>query len=315
MSSLKIITEEMARTAVTPSDAFKAVRAVFRATASGNARSFPVTREKLVEQSALFGFKSGIDFENQLLGLKAGGYWSENASNGHDNHQSSVLLFEPSTGRLKAVVSGNYLTSVRTAAAAANSIDNLAKPDARTLSIVGAGKQAEPHIRAALDVRDFQSIVISNRTKSRAEHLAKRLSDLKQEVMVSEIKDSVCSADVLITIASSHAPLVEKAWVKPGTHVAAMGTDTIGKMELSPDLVVHARIFTDDVAQSVQLGEAQHAVKAGAVSEKDVTLLGAVLNGDAKGRQSLDDVTLYDGTGIGLQDLAVADLALKSAHL
>ena len=277
--------------------------------------SFPVTREKLDEQSALFGFKSGFDFDNQLLGLKAGGYWSKNAGNGLDNHQSSVLLFEPGTGQLKAVVSGNYLTSVRTAAAAANSIDVLARPDARTLSIVGAGKQAEPHIRAALSVRDFRSIVISNRTKSRAEDLAKRISDLEQDITVSDIKDCSASADVLITIASSHAALVETTWVKPGTHIAAMGTDTIGKMELSPGLVARARIFTDDIAQSVQLGEAQHAVKAGAIDENDITLLGAVLNEDAKGRQSPEDVTLYDGTGIGLQDLAVADLALKSADL
>ncbi|MEV8469068.1 ornithine cyclodeaminase family protein, partial [Fluviibacterium sp. DFM31] len=103
--------------------------------------------------------------------------------------------------------------------------------------------------------------------------------------------------------------------VSPGTHVACMGTDTKGKQEVDPQLLVKADVFTDEVAQSISIGEAQHAVSQGLIAEADVAQLGAVINGTNPGRVSDDQITLFDGTGVGLQDLAVAaavvDLAVE----
>ena len=121
-------------------------------------------------------------------------------------------------------------------------------------------------------------------------------------------------ADVIITITSSDRFSLADAEVRKGTHLACMGTDTVGKQEVEPALVARATLFTDEVAQSVTIGEAQHAVKAGLVDATAITPLGDVLIGRHPGRLSEDEITLFDGTGVGLQDLAVAAVALRRAQ-
>ena len=104
-----------------------------------------------------------------------------------------------------------------------------------------------------------------------------------------------------------------KDWIKPGTHIACMGTDTKGKKEVDPALVAAASVFTDEIAQSVSIGETQHAVAEGLIREDQITPIGAVINGAHPGRTSDDEITLFDGTGVGLQDLAVASVAMTLA--
>ncbi len=119
---------------------------------------------------------------------------------------------------------------------------------------------------------------------------------------------------MIITITSSFAPILKRAQVRPGTHLACMGTDTKGKQEVEAELVAAATVFTDEVAQSVSIGEAQHAVAAGLVAETAITPIGAVINGTHPGRSSADEITLFDGTGVGLQDLAVAAKVVELAR-
>ncbi|TJW42228.1 MAG: ornithine cyclodeaminase family protein, partial [Mesorhizobium sp.] len=122
------------------------------------------------------------------------------------------------------------------------------------------------------------------------------------------------NADVLITVTPSQQALVQKQWVRPGTHISAMGADTKGKQELDPSLVATTAIFVDEAAQSFTIGECQHAYAAGLIGEKDVRAsLGSVIAGIAEGRRSADEITLFDGTGVSLQDLVVANLAVKRA--
>ena len=101
--------------------------------------------------------------------------------------------------------------------------------------------------------------------------------------------------------------------VKPGSHIACMGTDTKGKQEVDPELVAEASVFTDEIAQSITIGETQHAITSGLISENDITAIGDVINGVHPGRTSDAEITLFDGTGVGLQDLAVASASVKLA--
>jgi alanine dehydrogenase len=121
-------------------------------------------------------------------------------------------------------------------------------------------------------------------------------------------------AEVIVTITSSPAASLMAAHVAPGTHLSCMGTDTKGKQEVEPALLAAASVFTDEVAQSVTIGEAQHAVGAGLLQESAIRPLGEVLIGAHPGRQSPGEITLFDGTGVGLQDLAVASVAVARAQ-
>lgn len=120
-------------------------------------------------------------------------------------------------------------------------------------------------------------------------------------------------ADVIITITAAHEPLMMKEWIKPGTHIACMGTDTKGKQEVDPALVAAATLFTDEIAQSVSIGELQHAIADGLISQDALTPIGEVINQQHPGRRSTTEITLFDGTGVGLQDLAVASTAVRLA--
>ncbi|NBB91785.1 MAG: NAD(P)-binding domain-containing protein [Gammaproteobacteria bacterium] len=291
--------------------ALDAARQVFRSLGRGQAEAFASVRNAIGHQDAVFGNKSGFDRETMALGLKAGGYWRNNVAGGLPNHQSVTVLFDPDTGRPRAALSGNHLTAMRTAAACAVSIDALARRDSKTLAIVGAGQQAAYHLRAATTVREFERILIWNRTTNRAEALANEASRFAPEVRAADLEQAVAGADVVICVVSSFEPVVPADSVRPGTHIAAMGTDTAGKQELDPAIVAAASVFTDDVEQALVLGESQHAFRAGALERADIAPISEVLAGRRDGRRRVDEITLYDGTGLGLQDLVTAQLVLE----
>lgn len=295
--------------------AFEAVEAVFGAMASGEAYNFPVVREAIGHVDALYGFKGGFDRAGMALGLKAGGYWPHNLeTHGIINHQSTVFLFDPDTGRVSAMVGGNLLTALRTAAASSVSIKHLARKDAKVLGIVGAGHQSAFQLRAAVKQRTFEKVVGWNYHPEMLPKLAAVAEEVGLPFEAVSLEELGAQADVIITITSAFSPSLMDAHVRPGTHLACMGTDTKGKQEVEAALLKRATVFTDEVAQSVSIGEAQHAVASGLIREGDITQIGAVVNGTHPGRRSADEITLFDGTGVGLQDLAVAAKAVEIAR-
>ena len=309
-----IVTEEACKQVIGRGDAFTAVEAVFAAMAKGDAWNFPVVREAIGYADALYGFKSGFDKAGLSLGVKSGGYWPGNMKKGLTNHQSTVFLFDPDTGQLAALVGGNYLTAVRTAAASSVSIAHLARKDAMVLGMVGAGHQSTFQLRAALEQRDFEKVIGWNLNAADLLNLAAIAEENGLPFESVDREQLAAEADVIITITSAHESLIMKDWVKPGVHIACMGTDTKGKQEVDPELVALATVFTDEIAQSITIGETQHAIASGLIGEKDITPIGDVINGDHPGRTSDTEITLFDGTGVGLQDLAVASAAAKLAE-
>ncbi len=294
-------------------ESYTAVEQVFAAMAAGDAYNFPVVREAISHADALYGFKGGFDRAGMTLGLKAGGYWPNNLET-HDliNHQSTVFLFDPDTGRVRAIVGGNLLTALRTAAASSVSINHLARKDAKVIGMVGAGHQATFQLRAALEQRDFERVIGWNLHPEMLPNIEKVADEAGLPFNAVDLPDMV-QADVIVTITSSFAPSLMSEHVSDGTHIACMGTDTVGKQEVATDLITRASVFTDEIAQAVTLGECQHAVAAGTKDESDIRQIGEVINGTHPGRTSNDEVTVFDGTGVGLQDLAVASAVVNLA--
>ena len=294
-------------------DSFNAVEKVFSAMARGDAYNFPVIREDIGYADALYGFKSGFDRAGLALGLKSGGYWPGNEAKGLTNHQSTIVLFDADTGRPKAVVGGNLLTALRTAAASAVSIKHLAPKNAKILGMIGAGHQSAFQMRAALEQRDFEKIIGWNLHPEMLSRIEDVASEAGLPFEAVELDQLGKEADVIISITSSFAPILMDTHVSGGTHIACMGTDTKGKQEVEAALVARASIFTDEVAQSVTIGECQHAIAGGLIKETAVKEIGNVINGDIAGRSSDEEITLFDGTGVALQDLAVASAVVDLA--
>ena len=293
--------------------AFEAVENVFAAMSSKDAYNFPVIREAIGHEDALYGFKGGFDRAGSNLGLKAGGFWPNNLEKrGLINHQSTIFLFDPDTGMPTAIVGGNLLTALRTAAASSVSVKHLARKDAKVLGMVGAGHQATFQLRSALEHRDFEKVIGWNYHPDMLPNIEKVANEAGLPFEAVELS-GMREADVIISITSSFSPSLMADHVSAGTHVACMGTDTKGKQEVEAALLSNAAVFTDEVAQSISIGEAQHAIASGLIKEADVIEIGAVINGTHEGRQSQDQITVFDGTGVGLQDLAVASSVVKLA--
>jgi len=308
-----IVPEKEIAGLMTRDAAFDAVEGVFASMAKRSAYNFPVIREAIGHADALYGFKSGFDRDSLALGLKSGGFWPGNDAKGLTNHQSTIFLFDADTGQCRALVGGNLLTALRTAAASSVSIKHLAREDSKVLGMIGAGHQSAFQMRAALEQRNFEKVIGWNYHPE----MLSRLSDLAVELDIPfeavELDQLGQEADVIISITSAFAPSLMDAHVSAGTHIACMGTDTKGKQEVEAALLGRARVFTDEIAQSVSIGEAQHAIADGILTAEQITEIGAVINGTSPGRKSAEDITLFDGTGVGLQDLAVASSVVDLA--
>lgn len=309
-----IISESLAQDLVSIEDAIEAVAATFIAMAQGQARNYPVVREVVGYADAVYGVKAGGDISAPFLGLKAGGYWPHNLPRGLTNHQSSTLMFDPETGRASGLVSANYLTGVRTGAASALAARALSRPDASVLGIIGTGGQSVHQLRATAKVRGLTRVHAWDPMPENVARFAAAATALGLEYVAETSPQAVAeAAEILITVTPSQKPILFKGWVRPGTHISAMGADTKGKQELDPSLVAAARLFVDEAAQAISIGECQHAFAQGLIGAADLTALGAVLEGRAEGRRSEAEITLFDGTGVALQDLVVADLAMRRA--
>ena len=230
----------------------------------------------------------------------------------------SILIYtDPETGFPLAICDGSYHTVQRTGASAAVSAKWMARPDSKVLAIVGGGNMAEGALETCDTVFEWDEVRVWSRSESTLDHFRSVMEpkiDGRYPIVTStDVESTVRGADVVVTITSSFAPILKAAQVRPGTHVACMGTDTRGKQEVEAELLAAATVFTDEVAQSVSLGEAQHAVARGLLAADSIVEIGAVINGDHPGRVSDAEITVFDGTGVGLQDLAVAAVAVDRA--
>ena len=183
------------------------------------------------------------------------------------------------------------------------------------LGVIGAGLQAEQEIRAVAEVRAFSQIKISTRSEARASWIADRLQDVDIDIRFTSAEDAVRGSDVVITVTPSELPLVRDEWIREGTHISAMGADDKGKHELDTAILKRSSLFADYPQQSIIIGEFQHAYDDGLInSADDICALGLVTLGKSPGRISDSQITVFDSSGIAIQDLMVAGAIFEAAQ-
>jgi ornithine cyclodeaminase len=307
-----IVPDNIVRSIASRQMAFEAVRDAFVSAAEGKGVNFPVVIGHGMLRQNAFACKSGTVLDRPISGVKIGSYWPDNHLKGRPSHDSTTLLMDNDNGSIWAIVSAGYLNGLRTAAADAVATSVLARPDAAVVGMLGAGHQAEFEVRAVADVRSIESVLVWSRQGDRARELADRLSDLGVTVHPADMEMVRRSADTLISATPSSEPLFTNPdWIRPGTHISAMGADTPGKQELPVDLVKNARLFADLPEQSRRIGEFQHIASV----EPDATIaaIGDVITGTLPGRTSSEEITIFDSSGIALQDLFVAERVVSAA--
>lgn len=312
MSMIRLISDEEVRRLVPLAMTVDLVEHAFRADAHGGADAFDVVRTAIEDHDGIFGIKSGRLREPDTLGLKAGGYWRRNPeSHGLTAHQSTIVLFDPATGRPEALMRANYITEARTGAAGAVAASALAKPDAAVVTVLGAGRQARVQVLALAERFLLRRVQFVARRPEAAREAVEALADAPFETVVAEDPEAACrEADIIVTTTPSFEPVLPDAWVAAGTHVNAIGSDTRGKGELDARLLARSRFYVDSAEQSRTLGEGQRLAATDTIAGS----LGGVLAGRDAGRASPDEVTVFDSTGVTFQDLVVARHALDRAR-
>lgn len=306
-----VLSEENVKKIASQELAFDAVTQAFIAAHKGNGIIFPVVIAKGCDGGNSISLKSGHLKDQRLSGYKSGSYWANNHEKGIPNHSTTTILLDEETGITQAVINAGYLNGLRTAAANAVATNQLARKDATVLGVLGAGHQAIFEIKAVCQVRAIEKVLISSRSESSAQ---RAVNELAGAGIVAEVADSeaTCrSADILVTVTNARAPLFQARWIRPGTHISAMGADQSGKQELPLALVNEACLFADLPAQSRAIGEFEVACIEN--PELNITAIGAVLTADQEGRSDDTQITIFDSSGIALQDLCTAKAVLDKA--
>jgi len=215
-----------------------------------------------------------------------------------------VLVSDASNGVLRAVLDAGAVTALRTGAAAVLAAETLGRRDAATAAVIGAGVNGQAAARTFLargrDVMLWD--VDEQRAAQAAEELGARVAASEEEAL---------AADLLVTVTPGREIVLGAGSLQPGQHASLMGADGPGKAEIAVEELRRVRVFCDDWEQASHNGDLVHAVEAGALSRDDVTELGAVLAGDAAGRADDSEATVFDSTGLAIQDLAIALAALE----
>jgi len=217
-----------------------------------------------------------------------------------------VLVSSAEDGRLLALLDAGAVTSIRTGAAAVLAAETLGRADAQTAAVVGAGVNGEAAARtfAARGREPLVWDIDGTRAQAVAERVGGRVAATRADAL---------AADLLVTVTPGREVLLPEGSLRPGQHVSLMGADGPGKAEIAVAELARGRLYCDDWEQASHGGELAAAVAAGAIERADVAQIGDVLIGSAEGRQSPADITLFDSTGLALQDLAVALIALERA--
>src|SRR5579864_3438436 len=244
------------------------------------------------------------------LGAKLVTVFGSNRDRGMPSHLASIVLLDPETGALLALVDGRYITEARTAAVSALSSRLLARPTASSLAIIGSGVQAHSHLEALSRVHRLRHVAVWSPTKAHRDAFAAS----HHVKAVDHAGEAIVGADVIVLVTSSAEPVLENVWVKPGAHVISVGACRPTQREMDPQLVARARLFVDSKkAALAESGDVVLGIAAGLFgTDHIVAELGEVAGG-AVGRRHDADVTIFKSLGLAVEDVTAADLVYQRA--
>lgn len=301
---MRFISESESSALINHELAYDAIYEALIAATQPDTKSFPVVHGQASDTKNTFSIKSSAT--QHLAGLKVGSFWEDNPKNGLPRHNALILLFNQANGKMAAAIEAGKVNAFRTAASNAVATQILARKDSKVLVIFGTGNQAKYECEALARIRNFDQILIVGRDQNKAETMAEDLKQLGIEIKIAGAKEACEQADIIVTATSSQTPLFKAEWVKAGTHISSMGSDKKGKQELPPELFSQSGLFCDLNTQSKVIGEFQHASESATLIN-----IGDVLLANTQGRQSQEQITIYDSSGLSIQDLYIAQKILE----
>lgn len=316
MSEVLILSQDEVRSCLPMRDAIKAVKEAYMAFAEGRVKMTPVVHLGVEKYRGEVDIKSGCVEDFGLIGTKIASGFYDNPKIGLPSSMAVIILMDLKTSVPLAMMDGTYITAVRTGAAGAVAASVLARKDSKTVGVIGAGMQGRMQVLALNEIFLIEKVKVYSRTEGNREKYASEMSE-KLGINVQAVGDArkaVINADIVVTATPSKKAIVMDEWIHDGVHINAIGADAPGKQELDPRIMRRAKIVVDSLNQCRVIGEIQHALSQGLIEESDIHAeIGGILIGKKKGRETDDEITLFDSTGLAAQDIAAANIVYQLA--
>ncbi|MBQ9844736.1 MAG: ornithine cyclodeaminase family protein [Oscillospiraceae bacterium] len=328
MAKIRVLNKEDIKKVFTLADALKAVEQAYSEKNSGTGEIWPMVFHEFEPGKADLDIKSGNLNGKGIFGFKLVSWHIENRTKNLPTLHGTTMVFDIANGQPKALLNAGPITDYRTGAAGAIGVKYLADKDAKNLLMVGCGALAPYLVAATLLVKpDVEKVVLANphnpsaaeeRLGSIAEKVEKLLKESGAQLNCTitaeeDIETAVRNSNIILTATPSRQPMIKAEWVQKGTHISCVGADLKGKQEIDGAIFASARAFADDTIQSFDVGECEIPHIEGVLADH-CGEIGEVINGTVAGRTSAEDITVFDSTGIALQDLASAAQILEAAE-
>ena len=302
------LSEEEVSSLLTMDEAILAVEEAFREHGLGTAQMPPKSYLHYTKYQGdlrtMPAYLEGMD----ATGVKVVNVHPDNPARGIPTVMAVVILHSPKTGAPTAVMGGTFLTNMRTGAAGAVAARYLARKGSRRVGLLGAGAQARTQLLGIAKTFDIEKVSIADVSPERCRSLVDwAKSFLAAEYFISSDIRDICDADILVTTTPSRSPLVKDEWISPGTHINAIGADAAGKEELDPAILKRSKVVVDDIVQASHSGEVNVPLGEGLLAPGEIYgTIGEVVAGKVPGRMDDEEVTVFDSTGLAIQDVATA---------
>jgi ornithine cyclodeaminase len=313
----RLLTEDHVKSLLPMGDLITAMEAAVARFSSGEVLQPVRTVLTVGPTRAYFGLMPAYIEQPARLGAKLVTVFNDNHRRGLPSHLATIVLLDPDTGALLALMDGRYITEARTAAVSAVSARHLANPGAKTMAIIGSGVQARSHLEAYAEVRAIDAVrVWSPSARSRQRFIEDMSGHVAAAIQATEsAEQAVRGADLVVLATSSPTPVIEDEWIAPGAHVVSVGACRPDQREMAPGLVARGRLFVDSRAAAVvESGDVVMGMAEGRFAADHLAgELGDAVLGRVQGRISSDQITIFKSLGMAVEDVVTADLVFRRA--
>jgi alanine dehydrogenase len=317
MVHFTLLTEEHVRSVLPMTDLIACMESAFGRYSSGGVQQPVRTVLTVGPRRHWWGLMPAYVSQPPVMGAKIVTVFDTNTQRGLHTHQAMIVLLDPDTGALQALMDGRYITEARTGAVSAVSARHLARPDASTLAIIGSGVQARSHLEALKEVRQLRRVRVWSPTRtSRERFVAEMQSRAGARLEAAETaEEAVRGADLIVLATASATPVVDMSWIAPGSHIVSVGAPRPDQREIDPALVARARLFVDSRAGALaESGDIVIGMAEGRFDERHICgELGDLVLGRIEGRRSPDEITIFKSLGMAVEDVVAADLVYRRA--
>ena len=311
-----LLSEKDVRAVLSMDDLIAAMETALDQFSTGGVRQ-PLRTIVEVGDHAFYGVMPAFIDRPAALGTKLVSVFHTNAERGLPSHLATIVLLDPETGGLQAIMDGRYITEARTAAVSAASARHLARPDTGVLAIIVSGVQARSHLDALTRVRPFEEIRVWGRDAARVNALLNEAPPHARARLIAatSVEAAVEGADVIALVTASREPVLRRPWVRSGAHICAVGACRPDQREMESALIRDARVFVDSRTGALaEAGDLVIPLKEGAIEASHIAgELGDVFGGRTAGRRNADEITIFKSLGMAVEDVAAARLAFERA--